>query len=47
MIMAKRILVIDDNTYLRENTAEILDLAGYETVTAENGKRGVELATKE
>ena len=45
--MAKTILVIDDNTDLRENTAEILDLAGYKTLTAENGKRGVEVATRE
>ncbi len=40
----KSILVIDDNKDIRENTAEILDLAGYKTATAENGKRGVELA---
>jgi CheY-like chemotaxis protein len=45
--MAKTILVIDDNNDLRENTAEILDLAGYKTLTAENGKRGVEVAAKE
>jgi DNA-binding response OmpR family regulator len=45
--MPKTILVIDDNTDLRENTAEILDLAGYKTLTAENGKRGVEVATRE
>jgi two-component system OmpR family response regulator len=45
--MAKTILVIDDNNDLRENTAEILDLAGYKTFTAENGKRGVEVAVKE
>src|SRR5215216_4132871 len=45
--MEKSILVIDDNTDIRENTAEILDLAGYKTFTAENGKRGVELAIKE
>src|SRR6478736_281578 len=43
----KTILVIDDNNDLRENTAEILDLAGYKTLTAENGKRGVDLAIKE
>lgn len=43
----KRILVIDDNNDIRENTAEILDLAGYKTYTAENGKRGVEQALKE
>src|SRR5829696_2138393 len=45
--MEKRVLVIDDNTDLRENTAEILDLAGFKTFTAENGKRGVEVATRE
>lgn len=42
-----RILVIDDNTDIRENTAEILSLAGYDTQTAENGKKGVEAAIKE
>lgn len=43
----KSILVIDDNQDIRENTAEILDMAGYKTLTAENGKKGVELALKE
>lgn len=43
----KTILVIDDNTDIRENTAEILTLAGYQTFTAENGKRGVEVAARE
>jgi DNA-binding response OmpR family regulator len=45
--MQKTVLVIDDNNDIRENTAEILDLAGYKTFTAENGKRGVEIAIKE
>ena len=45
--MQRTILVIDDNTDIRENTAEILELAGYKTVTAENGKKGVEAAVKE
>ena len=45
--MGRTILVIDDNNDIRENTAEILDLAGYKTFTAENGKRGVEIAMKE
>src|SRR3954463_8972808 len=45
--MSKTILVIDDNNDLRENTAEILELAGYKTFTAENGKRGVEVAVRE
>jgi CheY-like chemotaxis protein len=42
----KSILVIDDNPDIRENTAEILGLAGYNTTTAENGKKGVDLAMK-
>ena len=29
--MSKTILVIDDNNDIRENTAEILELAGYKT----------------
>ena len=43
----KSILVIDDNADIRDNTAEILELAGYKTFTAENGKRGVEVAQRE
>ena len=45
--MNATILVIDDNKDIRENTAEILDLAGYKTFMAENGKKGVEIALKE
>ena len=45
--MQKKILVIDDNKDIRENIAEILELAGYLVVTAENGKAGVALALKE
>ena len=40
----RRILIIDDYADIRENIAEILTLAGFETYTAENGKKGVELA---
>ena len=43
----KSVLVIDDNADIRDNTAEILDLAGYKTFTAENGKKGVDVAMKE
>jgi CheY-like chemotaxis protein/CRP-like cAMP-binding protein len=43
----KKILVVEDNTQIRENTAEILDLAGYETYEAENGKKAVETAIKQ
>lgn len=42
----KKILIIEDHDDIRENLAEILDLAGYETFTAENGKIGVEMAEK-
>lgn len=45
--MAKTILVIDDNQDLRENTSEILELAGFKTLTAENGKVGVDIAVRE
>jgi CRP-like cAMP-binding protein/FixJ family two-component response regulator len=43
----KKILLIEDNVEVRENTAEILSLANYDVVTAENGKIGVELANRE
>ncbi len=43
----RRLLVIDDHDDIRENIAEILSLAGYEALTAENGKKGVEKALKE
>ena len=44
----KTILLIEDSDIVRENTAEILELAGYAVLTAENGKLGVAqaLATK-
>ncbi len=41
------LLLIEDNDEIRENTAEILELAGYKVSTAPNGKIGVELALKE
>ena len=40
----KTILIIEDDTVLRETTAEILELENYKVVTAANGKRGAELA---
>lgn len=43
----KKILLIEDNQDIRENTAEILELAQYMVFTAENGKDGVQLALKE
>src|SRR3954467_1848042 len=43
----KKILLIEDNKDVRENTAEILALAQYNVLTAINGKEGVEMAQKE
>lgn len=40
----KTILLIEDDADMRDNTAEILELAGYTVITAENGRRGVEMA---
>ena len=40
----KRILLIEDDATMRENTAEILELARYEVMTAPNGKKGCALA---
>jgi DNA-binding response OmpR family regulator len=43
----KKILVIEDNPEVRENLEEILELSGYEVLTAEDGKIGVEIALRE
>lgn len=40
----KKILLIEDNDDIRSNTAEILELANYKVIQAENGKKGVALA---
>ena len=39
----KKVVLIEDDTVLRENTAELLELSGYEVATAPNGKIGVEI----
>jgi DNA-binding response OmpR family regulator len=39
----KTILLVEDNDELRENTADILAIAGYKVITADNGKTGVEM----
>ena len=38
------ILLIEDHQIIRENTAQLLELAGYAVLTAENGELGVKLA---
>ena len=42
----KTILIIEDNEDIRENVAEILMLSDYKTITAGNGKEGIESAQK-
>ncbi|MFP5041495.1 response regulator [Parasediminibacterium sp. JCM 36343] len=43
----KKILLIEDNTEMRENIQEILTLAGYAVTAASNGKEGVAFAQSE
>lgn len=42
----KKVLLIEDDIVLRENTAELLELSGYKVETASNGRAGVEVAKK-
>ena len=37
----KKILLIEDNVDIRENTSEILQLAQFAVFTAKNGKEGL------
>ncbi len=39
-----QILVIEDQTVMRENLVTLLELEGFQVTGAENGRRGVELA---
>ena len=43
----KKVLLIEDDTVLRENTSELLELSNYEVITAANGKLGLEMAMHE
>ncbi|MDF1517285.1 MAG: response regulator [Lutibacter sp.] len=43
----KKILLIEDDAVVRENTAELLELANYKVYTAANGKIGVSEAKKQ
>lgn len=40
----KKILLIEDSDDVRNNTAEILELANYKVACAEDGKKGLEMA---
>jgi CheY-like chemotaxis protein len=45
--MTKKILLIEDNKDIRENTAEVLELANYSVRAASNGKEGIEMVNSE
>ena len=40
----RKILLIEDNDDVRDNTSEILELSNYQVIVAKNGKAGVEKA---
>lgn len=40
----KKILVIEDDLFIRENVYEVLELSGYKVFAASNGKEGLALA---
>ncbi|WP_370479432.1 response regulator [Tamlana flava] len=42
----KTVLLIEDDTVLRENTAELLELSKYKVISASNGRVGVNMAKK-
>ncbi|WNH12644.1 response regulator [Thalassobellus suaedae] len=42
----KTVLFIEDDMVLRETTAELLELAGYNVIKASNGKIGIKIAKK-
>lgn len=42
----KKILLVEDDTSLRENVAELLELSGYNVCMASNGKIAVDMAEK-
>jgi two-component system response regulator (stage 0 sporulation protein F) len=44
--MAERILIIDDTPVIREFLIEVLEDAGFEVDSAENGKKGYEMASR-
>lgn len=45
--MSKKILVVDDEADVRKYLCSLLEDAGFTTISAQNGKEGMELAEKE
>lgn len=42
--MKKKILIIEDNRDILDNTVELMELEGYEVLFAHNGHEGIDLA---
>lgn len=42
----KKVLIVDDSSYYRERSAELMSLAGYEYYFATDGKQAVEVYSK-
>ena len=45
--MKQKILVVEDNGDIRENTTELLELSDYCVCTANNGKEGLDMALQQ
>ncbi len=43
----KKILIIEDNTDIRETATEIIELANYAVFSADNGKTGLDISVRE
>lgn len=42
----KRILIIEDDPFIRENVFEVLELSGYKAIASQNGEEGLVAAFK-
>jgi DNA-binding NarL/FixJ family response regulator len=43
----KKILIIEDQSQMRRNLATLLEMEGYQPITADNGRHGLEAAQRE
>jgi CheY-like chemotaxis protein len=45
--MKHKILLVEDNEPIRDNTTELLELSNYHVITASNGQEGLNLALQQ
>ena len=45
--LAKKVLICDDEPYIRESVSYVVRAEGHEVLTAEDGEQGLQLARKE